>query len=112
MICGRSRYLAHIIANKNAIQVRLMSSIRRPGMARNAAKVKDLPKKRSAPGKIKILWQKIKKFRHIIRNTCKKSGMGNCLMIPSAAIKLMHPSAITDEMKPQKINPAARKGRN
>ena len=43
-------------------------------MARNAAKVKDLPKKRSAPGKIKILWQKIKKFRHIIRNTCKKAG--------------------------------------
>ena len=43
---------------------------------------------------------------------CVKTGMGNCLIMASAPIKTVVASITVEEINPQMIRPADRKGRN
>ena len=52
------------------------------------------------------------KFLPTIRKMCEKTGMGSCLIIASAPIKTFVASITVEEMNPQMIRPAERKGRN
>ena len=52
------------------------------------------------------------RLRPTIRKIWEKTGIGNCLMIASAPIKTPVASITVEEINPQMIKPAERKGRN
>ncbi len=80
-------------------------------MLRNATQYRGFPIAKYTRGSIAMLCPSISTFRQIILMICTNRGMGNCLMIASAAINPVQPSVTTVEKNPQSIIPAARNGR-
>ena len=101
MICGMSRYLAHTTPSAVDSQVRFNSSRRKPGRASQMVSVTGLSITNSTIGKIAKLCARMITLRQIGRRTWTIRGMGNCLMIASAWMKLVQPSVNAVEMNPK-----------
>lgn len=92
-------------------QTKLEAKSNKPGINHKTSRDIGLWTNKSTIGKIIILWAKIYKFLKIILYTCMTNGIGSCLIMDSAPTNTVVASVKVEEIVPQIIKPAAKKGK-